>query len=116
MKGAGLGLQTTPKLDVSSLDPIQELMPDLLVVLDVAIISQEFLDKISVPVLWFDHHPLVERRKVHYYNPRKNNPGDNRPTSALAFAIAENDLWIATVGAVSDWYLPDFLGVLYQYR
>lgn len=109
MKGEGMASQTSPKLDVSALVKVQEVMPDLIVVLDVAIIDQTFLDQVSVPVLWFDHHPPVERRKVHYYNPRRKDDADNRPTTALAYAVAQESLWMATVGAVSDWHLPDFL-------
>ncbi len=109
MKGSGLALQTSPKLDVDSLDSVLELNPDLLVVLDVPIISQDFINRISVPILWFDHHPLVERTKVHYLNPRKWNAESTHPTTYLVWKVTQGDLWIATVGSLSDWFIPDFL-------
>ncbi len=109
MKGAGLMMQTGPKLDVDFLSNVQEHHADLIIILDVPLVSQDFLNKMVVPVLWFDHHPLQERKKVYDYNPRKENEEDNRPTTVLAWAVVEQDEWTAAVGCLADWYIPDFL-------
>ncbi|MEM4260769.1 MAG: DHH family phosphoesterase, partial [Candidatus Woesearchaeota archaeon] len=61
-------------------------------------------------IIWLDHHPLQKSKKVIYFNPRKENPEDNRPTSYWAYKISNNKdfLWLAMLGIVGDWYMPEF--------
>ena len=114
----GIILKISPELDGDIfVRKVEEYNPDKLFVLDKAIISQNFLDSIHTPVIWLDHHPLVGRMRVKYYNPLKHKskkfPQDTRPTSYWAYKTVEKDrpqdLWIATVGVISDWHIPEFL-------
>ncbi|HLD02698.1 MAG TPA: DHH family phosphoesterase [Candidatus Nanoarchaeia archaeon] len=110
-KGHGIALKKGPGLESMILRKIMELNPDRVFFLDVAVIEQDLLDKIRVPVAWLDHHPLVKREKVHYFNPRADDPKDTRCTTYWAYQVAEQkeNEWIAAVGIISDWQIPEFL-------
>jgi oligoribonuclease NrnB/cAMP/cGMP phosphodiesterase (DHH superfamily) len=114
----GIILKTSPELDGEIfVRKVDEFNPDKIFVLDKAMISQGFLDSVHRKVIWLDHHPLVDRKHVTYYNPLKHKSKkfleDNRPTSYWAYKTIEKDrpqdMWIAAVGVVSDWHIPDFL-------
>ncbi|MDD5133112.1 MAG: DHH family phosphoesterase [Candidatus Nanoarchaeia archaeon] len=105
----GIVIKSSPVLDVQYLKKIEELSPDIVFVLDKPLISQEFIDNVHVPIIWVDHHPLVQRKGVNYYNPRIKDEKDNSPTTYLVYKALNNNLWIATVGSIADWYIPDFL-------
>lgn len=109
MKGHGYSVQGGHPIDDKVMHKIEEYQPDLIVILDKPVVMQSFLDKMHVPVIWMDHHPLLKRKRVHYYNPLNHNEHDNRPTTTLAYAVTEQNLWIATVGAVYDWHTPDYI-------
>ncbi len=81
---------------------------DKIFVLDIAIVDQEFIDKSKKTVVWIDHHNLLERNNVLYFNPRKKD-NLNVPTPALCYQVVQQDLWIAFVGCIGDWYLPEFV-------
>ena len=95
-------------LDLKFQRKIEEYSPDLVVILDAPVVSQEFINKINVPIIWIDHHPLSDLKGVHYYNPLKNSKRDNRPTTFWCYEITKNNLWLAIVGCISDCYFPGF--------
>lgn len=108
-KGKGVVLKSNHLLDLDLYHKIEEYSPDYVFILDIPVVSQEFIDKINVPVIWIDHHPILERKGVHYYNPLQNKPKDHKPITYWTHRIAENKfLWLATLGSVSDWYYPRF--------
>lgn len=108
-KGKGVVLKTKPTLSEDFYRKVEEYNPDYVFILDIALVDQELLDRINVPVIWLDHHQPQERKRVHYYNPMLNKPQDNKPTTYYANEIAENKfLWLATLGTISDWYYPSF--------
>lgn len=82
--------------------------PDKIFILDIPIVEQEFLDSVNVPVIWIDHHPLQKRNKVKYFNSRVGSPDKNFPVSYICYIALKNHLWIGMMGAVSDYYLPEF--------
>ena len=110
-EGKGIPLKTSSTLDVRLLRKVQEINPDKIFVLDIPIVDQEFIDKVNVPIFWIDHHPPLERNKVHYFNPRIADPDAYVPTTRMAWQISQNsdDLWIATAGCLADYHLPDFI-------
>lgn len=110
-EGKGFPLKTRPVVDENMLSYVNEYQPDLIVILDIPNVTQDFLDKVSCPVLWIDHHGVHDRAKVKYYNPRKNDPEDTSSTTINTYYVVQNpaDLWIAMVGGVGDWQLPPFL-------
>jgi single-stranded DNA-specific DHH superfamily exonuclease len=110
--GRGIIIKTSPELTDGYVKPVEDAGADLVVILDKALVSQDFLDKIHVPIYWIDHHTPVDRKKVHYFNPRIADDKDNRPTTYWAWQIVKEarpqDMWIAAAGIVSDWFIPDF--------
>jgi single-stranded DNA-specific DHH superfamily exonuclease len=78
------------------------------------LIAQGFLDKASslnLPIVWIDHHlkqqPIDD---ILYLNPLMHEPKSNEPVSYWAYNITKNknDDWIAFLGCLADWYIPDF--------
>jgi len=110
-KGKGFIVKTSSTVDVSVLRKVDEVNPDKIVVLDMPLMEQEFVDKAKRPIFWIDHHPVQKLNGVHYYNPRIQNPDAYIPTTRMAYQVADNpdDLWIATVGCLADWHMPDFI-------
>jgi single-stranded DNA-specific DHH superfamily exonuclease len=110
-EGKGAILNSAPKLDERFLRKVEEVNPDKIFVLDIPIVEQEFIDKVNRPIFWLDHHQPLERHNIHYFNPRIKDPHAYYPTTAMAYQITQNpeDLWIAMVGCLADWYLPNFV-------
>lgn len=108
--GKGIVTKAGPILDESYLHYIEENKPDLVVILDKALVTQEFLDQIkSCPVIWIDHHGFEKRKNVIYLNPKIWNKDDNRCTTYWAYRLVGGPLWIACVGITSDWFIPEQL-------
>src|SRR3989344_2458628 len=107
-EGKGMPVKSIPVVDAKFITHIQRYEPDLLFILDMPLVDQEFLDAMTCPVIWLDHHPVQDRKKVRYYNPRTTDPEDNPSTTVNAYHVVQQDLWLAMVGGVADWQLPDF--------
>lgn len=105
-KGHGVPVKGMPLIDASCLRKVEENYPDLIVILDKALVDQDFLDECSCPVLWIDHHPPIIRHKVHYYNSKLNN--SELPTTGLCYQIVNQDIWLATLGCLADSHIPYF--------
>ncbi|PIN75453.1 hypothetical protein COV17_03880 [Candidatus Woesearchaeota archaeon CG10_big_fil_rev_8_21_14_0_10_36_11] len=110
-EGKGVILKTSPKLDMRLFRKVEELNPDKIFVLDVPIIDQEFIDAVKRPIFWIDHHQPLQRENVHYFNPRIDNPNAYIPTTRMAWQISqrEEDFWIAGIGVLGDYAMPDFI-------
>ncbi len=110
-KGHGVSIKASPIAEEIYLRKIDEYHPDRVFVLDRAFLSQDLINQIRVPLIWIDHHEPLERTNVYYYNPMVPKKDDNRPTSHWCYQVApeEKYLWIAIVGVVGDWHIPDFL-------
>lgn len=83
---------------------INEYSPDIVLILDKAVVDQEFLDAVNAPKIWIDHHDDVNAKGVLYVNPVRF--GMQMPTSAICYEISQEDEWIAAVGTIADWQLP----------
>lgn len=108
-EGRGIIVKTHPKLGKVFVRKVEECKPDKIFILDVALVEQEFLDEMKVPVVWIDHHGPFERGNVKYFNPRVSNWEDNHPTSYMCYQAVRQDLWIAALGCVADWFIPPFI-------
>lgn len=108
-RGHGVVVKSSPLLDVQYLNKVQEYNPDIVFVLDKPKISQEFVNAVNVPIVWIDHHEPQNIKGVHYYNPRKENSTDGRCTTYWCYKVVKQDLWIATLGSISDWQVPDYI-------
>lgn len=107
-KGKGVVVKSLPILDVVFLRKFKETSPDFVFIVDMPLVSQEFINEINVPIIWIDHHPLVERKGVRYYNSMKWSNGHEDSTTSLCYQIVKGPLWIAMVGSVADWRIPSF--------
>lgn len=108
-KGKGIALKSSPVLDNIYLRKIKELSPDYIFILDKPILTQEFVDQVKVPIIWIDHHPVIDIKGVKHYNPRIHDENDNRPTSYWCYQITKQNLWIAMCGIIGDWYVPEYI-------
>lgn len=107
-KGNGVLVKTTPVVDAKYLRKVDEYGPDKVFVVDVAVVEQEFIDGAKVPVVWIDHHEPLSRDKVLYFNPRVKTKSAYFPATYICYRTVKQDLWIAMVGCVGDWFLPEF--------
>jgi len=103
-------------LDDSYLKSVYYYNPDLILVLDKHGISQDFVDKVNVPVLWIDHHPIEEVKGVKHFNPRYLNTKDTRPTSFWCYELTKENLWIAVAGIIADWHLEYYKDFCEEYK
>jgi single-stranded DNA-specific DHH superfamily exonuclease len=107
-EGKGVLIKTTPRIHAGFLRRIQEFEPDKVFILDIAVVDQEFVDGAGVPVIWIDHHEPIKLKNVLYFNPRLIDKADNSPVSLMCYEVVKQDMWIAVVGIIGDWYLPSF--------
>ncbi|MFC1647931.1 DHHA1 domain-containing protein [Nanoarchaeota archaeon] len=105
--GKGVCVKNSPELGEQYVRRVEEYQPDLIVVVDKPMISQDFLDNVKQRVIWIDHHGPQDRKGVEYYNPRLNDDSDNRPTSYWVYKILKKSLWLAMVGTIADWHYPE---------
>ncbi len=107
-EGKGIIIKSSPEVRVSYLKTVHDHAPDTLFILDKPKVSQDFADGARVPIFWLDHHTPQRIDHTTYFNPRIADDSDNSPTSYWAYQIVQNeeDLWLAMVGSVSDWFTP----------
>jgi single-stranded DNA-specific DHH superfamily exonuclease len=113
-EGTSYPVKRSPSVGPDLLRKVEEVQPDLIVILDKPKVDPEFLQGTRTPILWIDHHEpqtaiTAPHPNVFYLNPRIWDDADNRPTSYWSYQITKTNLWLATVGSVGDWHLPDYL-------
>ncbi len=123
-RGKGVVVKGSHNLSENYYRKINELSPDYIFVLDIPNVEEEFLkraNKDALPIVWIDHHnveqPCIETRVsltshlflFSYYNPYHVDK-NNEPVSYLCYKIVnqKEDIWLAIIGCISDYYLPDF--------
>ena len=104
-KGHPVIVKSSPELDDSYLKKIKEYSPDLVIVLDKPILSQDFIDGVNVPIIYIDHHPINDIKGVHYFNPLFKDKKDDRPTTYWCYQLTKENLWIAAIGTAADYSL-----------
>ncbi len=107
-KGHGVLVKTNPVVDEKYLRKVEEYSPDKIFIVDVAMVEQEFIDRANAKVIWIDHHTPIAREKVLYFNPRLYKKDAYYPATYMCYNAVKQDLWIAMVGCVGDWFLPEF--------
>lgn len=105
--GRGVIIKTTPRIDMKFLRKVDEYSPDKIFVVDIAEVTQEFIDSVNTRIIWIDHHQPLDRKGIKYYNPM-NNSKKTSPTSHLVYSALKKNIWLAMVGCIGDWYIPDF--------
>jgi len=116
-EGQGFPVKAQPKITKNTFArKVEEYEADCVFILDIAMVDQDFVDQVKVPVYWIDHHEIQDISGVEYFNALKS--GENIPTSALCWQVVQDenisDLWIAVTGCVGDWYVPSFAEILEQ--
>lgn len=111
-KGNSVAIKVNPELDKSYISVVNEYNPDLIVVLDKPLISKEFVSEVRVPILWMDHHPVVDVKKlggqIYYFNPLVHNKDIYLPTTYLAYQVTEEKSWFVLAGCIADYFMPEF--------
>ncbi len=107
-KGIGKAVKTSPTLNATHVPLTKEENHDLIIILDKPLVDQDFFDNVRIKTIWIDHHPPLDRTGVKYYNPRINDDKDNRPTTYWAYQVVKTNMWIAMLGCIADYHLPDF--------
>ncbi len=107
-EGKGIMVKSRPFVDEKFAERTIEYDPDKIFILDLAEVKQEFIDMVKRPVIWIDHHQLMQLEKVKYFNPRKHKKDASYPTSAMAYDVSQQDVWIAMTGCIGDWHIPHF--------
>ncbi len=97
-------------LNASFARKVDEYLPDKVFIVDVPVVDADFLSQVKVPVIYIDHHGTEKKVGVKYFNPRLNGNG-NYCTTEMCYDVVGQDEWIAMVGAVGDWRLPDYAGL-----
>jgi len=123
-RGKGIPIKSFPDLKEQYIKKVDELQPDLIVILDKAELSKEFAEgaeQKNIPIIWIDHHetktPKEIINKTSYYNTLETIKSIYQrsglivePTTYIAQKIfnRQEDLWLAVIGCIGDVYMPDF--------
>ncbi|HLC74308.1 MAG TPA: DHHA1 domain-containing protein [Candidatus Nanoarchaeia archaeon] len=123
-EGKGIIVKSTSYLDKNWVNQAEKYQPDAVFILDMPCVEQNFIDGVhsslgKIPIYWIDHHTPLDRASVKYFNPRIKKSDAYIPTTRIAYEIvkteSKNDMWIAAIGCVADWYVPDFKRELIKY-
>ncbi len=108
-KGKGVAIKKAGPLDLTYVKQIEEEKADLVVILDKAVVTQEFIHAVPCKVLYIDHHPVQDLKHVLYFNPLMHDPKSYIPTSEIVYSVVKDNIWIATVGCLFDYKIPYFI-------
>lgn len=110
--GKGIVIKSYPELNAAYVRRLHELKPDVVFILDKPLVEPGFFEacrELGMPVVWIDHHPVQETgENVYYYNPLLGKESSNEPVSYLCYKVTKKDDWVAMLGCIGDWFLPDF--------
>lgn len=111
-KGKGIIAKNPKESSEAFLKKVQELGADSVFVLDSPQIQEKFVkgvEEMNLPLIIIDHHNVPKIETEFYYN-TFHVSGKNEPVSYICYKITEQkkDMWIAAVGCVSDYFIPDF--------
>jgi single-stranded DNA-specific DHH superfamily exonuclease len=115
-KGKGVAIKSFPGLNANYVGKLHEFNPDYIFVLDKALIDKDFRDAardLSMPIVWIDHHEIAEgsdEENIFYFNPKQNAAESKEPVAYMCYKAVRKteDEWIAMLGCLTDWYIPDF--------
>lgn len=112
-EGKGLLVRAKPIVEEKYVQKVKEYQPDLVIILDKPLVEEAFLEQVKTPIIWIDHHkPFSQAKKyshLKYFNPLLNDSDDNRPIAYWTYRIVKQSLWLAALGTISDWFIPDFI-------
>ncbi|RMD46142.1 hypothetical protein D6829_00310 [Candidatus Pacearchaeota archaeon] len=109
-RGLGVPIKSFPELKSQYLKRIDELKPDVVVVLDKAEAEKEFLEGVlsrGIQLIWIDHHNSKTEKEISHSSIFLKSKEPTTYASYNIFGRKEN-LWIAVIGCISDVFMPDF--------
>jgi single-stranded DNA-specific DHH superfamily exonuclease len=106
-KGTPMVIKSSPNLTSRFAATINSFDPDIVVILDIALVQDDALEMINCEVLWIDHHEPQEPRNALYINPQLY--GEDHPTSLIAYDIVNDNSWLCAAGCISDYYYPTII-------
>jgi oligoribonuclease NrnB/cAMP/cGMP phosphodiesterase (DHH superfamily) len=124
-KGKGVAIKSFPELNESYARRISELNADSVFILDKPVVASGFIKRLvdaNIASVWIDHHKGnkgfedfgVGGKNFVFLNPTEET-GINKPTTYWAYVIANKQLqWIAALGCLGDWYVPEFIEEVYK--
>jgi single-stranded DNA-specific DHH superfamily exonuclease len=115
-RGKGVAIKSFPELSEDYSRKLHELKPDYIFVIDKPLIEKGFREaasQLGMPIVWIDHHPVpsyTTEPGISYFNPMNEKTPSNEPTSYLCYLATKKkeDEWIAVMGCISDWFIPEF--------
>jgi single-stranded DNA-specific DHH superfamily exonuclease len=112
-RGKGIAIKSFPDIKEQYVKKVEELNPDAVFILDKAELSKEFAEQTEqkgIPIIWIDHHETKTPKEVIEKTSYYNSLPSAEPISYIAQKIfnKQEDLWLATIGCISDVYMPDF--------
>ncbi len=108
--GTGIVISNMSKMTDFIVRKIEEYGVDKVFILDIPVVKEEFFEKVKVPIVWIDHHDVVEVGKnVKYFNVKKNDKKAYVPVSYTCYQVTEGKfMWTSMVGCVGDAFIPPF--------
>ena len=104
--GKGIPVRKSPIIDESYLRFLNYYKPDKVFILDVSNVEQDFIDSCQAPIVWVDHHDMLERNNITVINPKKF--GKDYPVAYITYMAVKESLWLSALGCVADYHVPDF--------
>lgn len=115
-RGRGVSLKGLPSLTKAYYRRVEEFNADYIFVLDRPGIDDDFIelnkkDK-NLPIVCIDHHQLDGEPKIENYYNTFVTSGKSEPTAYLCYKTTgrKEDLWLAVIGCVGDYFIPEFIG------
>lgn len=116
-EGIGVPVKARSLLTMQFVNKAINYGADRIFVLDIPDADEEVL-RLNSQITWIDHHETKMKinKNITYFNPlnRKSKSKIKKPnyfpTSYLCYKALNTNLWIAAVGCIGDYYLPDFMG------
>ncbi|MBR9703341.1 hypothetical protein GOV10_04850, partial [Candidatus Woesearchaeota archaeon] len=111
----GIVVKKTPEVNEGFVSKTLSTKPDVVFILDKPKVADKFIEKMTVPIVWLDHHEPSKQDSDYelltYFNPRVADDEDNKPTCHWVheFVGEPEDLWVALLGVVADWHIPEFM-------
>ncbi|OYT40878.1 hypothetical protein B6U80_02285 [Candidatus Pacearchaeota archaeon ex4484_26] len=115
-RGKGIVIKSYPDLSNTYIRRLHEIKSDAVFILDKPLVDPKFLEacfQLGLPVIWIDHHAPQEKefvKEVNYFNPLNSSKASSEPVSYLCYQVTKKpeDEWVAMLGCLADYYLPDF--------
>ncbi len=113
-RGRGVSLKGLPSLNKAYYKKAEEFNSDYIFVLDRPGVDDEVVElnkkEKNLPIVCIDHHQLDREPNIDSYYNTYAVSGKSEPASYLCYKATgrQEDLWLAVIGCIGDWYIPDF--------